>query len=59
MKACERLLLKIESQEKFVEEFKRILLELGLTLKEFLKFQGFHTAHYTKLFRGRILGSQL
>ncbi|CAB3289912.1 Transcriptional regulator, XRE family [Methanocaldococcus lauensis] len=53
MKACERLLLKIESPEKFVEEFKRILLEMGLTLKEFSEISGIPYSTLYKIIQGK------
>ncbi|ENN95694.1 XRE family transcriptional regulator [Methanocaldococcus villosus KIN24-T80] len=53
MKASERLLLKIEDSEKFVKEFKRILLELGLTLKEFAEISEIPYSTLYKIIKGK------
>ena len=53
MKAHERLLLKLESSKEFVEELKRILLELNIPLKEFSEISGIPYSTLYKIIQGK------
>jgi predicted transcriptional regulator len=52
MKAHERLLLSLES-EKFVDEFKKILLEINVPLKEFSELSDIPYSTLYKIVQGR------
>jgi len=51
MKAYERLLLSIDS-DKFTEEFKKILLELNISLKEFSEISNIPYSTLYKIIQG-------